>query len=72
VGGCGPKPLSSEQANRILSSKTSEAAAAQAGELLVALSDPLDDVRGTAEYRRRLIPRMLRRALFEATTRSAA
>jgi carbon-monoxide dehydrogenase medium subunit len=72
VGGCGPKPLSSEQANRILSSKTSEAAAAQAGELLVALSDPVDDVRGTAEYRRRLIPRMLRRALFEATTRSAA
>jgi carbon-monoxide dehydrogenase medium subunit len=72
VGGCGPTPLASEQADRLLSSDTSEAALAQAGELLVALADPVDDVRGTAEFRRMLIPRMLRRAMFEARTKSAA
>lgn len=72
VGGCGPTPLASAEADRILSSSTSDAALAQAGELLTALADPIDDVRGTAEYRRLLIPRMLRRAVFNATSRSAA
>lgn len=72
VGGCGPIPLASPDADRILSSSASDAAAAQAGEALAALADPIDDVRGTAEYRRLLIPRMVRRAVFEANARSAA
>lgn len=72
VGGCGPTPLASEEVDRILSADISEASLAKAGDLLVGLADPVDDVRGTAEYRRLLIPRMLRRAMFEARTRSAA
>jgi carbon-monoxide dehydrogenase medium subunit len=39
-----------------------------AGELLMALANPVDDVRGTAEYRKLLIPRMLTRAVREITS----
>jgi len=63
VGGCGPTPLSSDEANAILSADRSDASVAQAGALLEALADPLDDVRGSADYRRILIPRLLRRAV---------
>jgi aerobic carbon-monoxide dehydrogenase medium subunit len=71
VGGCGPMPLASAGIDRILSSSMSDAALEQAGKMLVGLADPIDDVRGTAEYRRMLIPRMLRRATYEAAARSA-
>jgi len=40
--------------------------AAMAGAMLEARADPLDDVRGSAEYRRLLIPRLLLRALRRA------
>jgi len=63
VGGCGPTPLSSDEANAILSADRSDASVAKAGALLEALADPLDDVRGSADYRRILIPRLLRRAV---------
>jgi len=38
----------------------------RAAERLVAIADPLDDVRGTAAYRRLLIPRLLLRAVRRA------
>jgi aerobic carbon-monoxide dehydrogenase medium subunit len=63
VGACGPTPLFDEQANGLLSADTSDAAIAKASEGLVAAADPVDDVRGSAEYRRLLIPRMLRKAI---------
>lgn len=69
VGGCGPRPLASAEANALLSAGTDDKAIARAGELLQALADPLDDVRGSAEYRRALIPRLLKRALREAEAR---
>lgn len=72
VGGCGPTPIASPEVDEILSSATSDAALARAGDLLTAAADPVDDVRGTAEYRRLLIGRMLKRAMFEVTVRSAA
>jgi aerobic carbon-monoxide dehydrogenase medium subunit len=74
VGGCGPSPLASTEADRILSSDMSPTAAARAGDLLASLANPVDDVRGTAEYRKLLIPRMLSRALNDAvaTSRAAA
>jgi carbon-monoxide dehydrogenase medium subunit len=72
VGGCGPFPLASGDADRILSSDLSLSAIARAGELLVALADPVDDVRGTAAYRKTLIPRMLARALSDAIAASRA
>jgi carbon-monoxide dehydrogenase medium subunit len=65
VGGCGPAPLSSAEADRILSATMDDTALATAGEALVTLADPIDDVRGSAEYRRLLIPRMLRQAIAE-------
>jgi carbon-monoxide dehydrogenase medium subunit len=66
VGGCGPAPLASAEANALLSADTGDAAIARAGALLQALADPLDDVRGSADYRRTLIPRLLQRALRQA------
>lgn len=65
VGGCGPTPLRDAQADEILSTDRSDAALARAGALLQSRADPLDDVRGSADYRRRLIPRLLARAVRE-------
>lgn len=65
VGGCGPTPLHDAHADEILSGDRSEAAVARAGALLEQKADPLDDVRGTAQYRRRLIPRLLLQAIRE-------
>jgi carbon-monoxide dehydrogenase medium subunit len=74
IGGCGPSPLASAEADRILSSDLSRSASSRAGDLLAALANPVDDVRGTAKYRKVLIPRMLARALHDAVaaSRSAA
>jgi len=66
VGGCGPAPLASAGADAILSSDQSDRALAEACEILVGLADPIDDVRGTAEYRLLLIPRMVQRAMHDA------
>jgi carbon-monoxide dehydrogenase medium subunit len=68
VGGCGPAPLGSTQADQMLSSGLSAETLRRAGELLTALANPVDDVRGTAEYRKLLIPRMLTRAAREITS----
>jgi carbon-monoxide dehydrogenase medium subunit len=70
VGGCGPSPLASAEVDAMLSTGLSPAAVARAGELLVALANPVDDVRGTGEYRKTLIPRMLARALDDAVDAS--
>jgi len=51
VGGCGPAPLASAEADLMLSSSLSADTARRAGEVLMALANPVDDVRGTAEYR---------------------
>lgn len=65
VGGCGPTPLHDAQADEILTRDRSDAAVARAGAVLEQKADPLDDVRGTSEYRRRLIARLLVRAVRE-------
>ncbi|MDM0108058.1 xanthine dehydrogenase family protein subunit M [Variovorax sp. J22R24] len=74
VGACGPTPLADPEANALLSSDRSEAAIARAAQWLVQRADPLDDVRGSADYRLLLIPRLLQRAVraVEAAHRSAA
>jgi carbon-monoxide dehydrogenase medium subunit len=72
IGGCGPTPLMTAEANRLLSGNPSAEDLRRAGELLQAAADPVDDVRGSAEYRRMLIPRMLARAFDEARVRAAA
>lgn len=67
LGSCGPVPLHVDAADRVLmGTRLEEPDVAEAGRLLVAASAPLDDVRGSAEYRRMLIPRLLGRALSQA------
>ncbi len=70
VGSCGPTPLASSEVDRMLSADLSAAVAARAADLLVAMANPIDDVRGSAEYRKTLIPRMLSRALRDVTAMS--
>lgn len=63
VGGCGPTPLFDPEVDALLSNDRSDAALSHAGALLARKADPLDDVRGSAAHRRRLIPRLLVRAM---------
>lgn len=63
IGGCGPTPIADDEANAMLSADRSDAAIDRAGARLQGLADPLDDVRGSADYRRALIPRLLLRAV---------
>ena len=63
VGACGPVPITDDTANALLSGDRSDATIRRAGELLVQHADPLDDVRGSADFRRQLIPRLLLRAV---------
>lgn len=72
VGGCGPTPIADDGANALLSAERSDAAIARAGAALQALADPLDDVRGSADYRRTLIPRLLLRAVRAAESAAGA
>ena len=74
VGSCGPAPLRSDEADTLLSAGVGDDAISRAGEALQALADPLDDVRGSADYRRLLIPRLLLRAVrsLHERQRSAA
>ncbi len=67
VGGCSPKPVRTDEADAILSAKFGDAAAATAaGETLAAASDPVDDVRASADYRRLVIPRLVAATVAEA------
>jgi aerobic carbon-monoxide dehydrogenase medium subunit len=67
VGSCGPTPLRREESERALVGSTlDEAAVRRAGALLAEAAEPVDDVRASADLRRRLIPRLLQRALERA------
>ncbi len=73
IGACGPAPLRAPEAEAALHGRLGDPAAVTAlGEALVALSDPIDDVRGSADYRRRLIPRLLASGLAELLQEAAA
>lgn len=72
VGGCGPTPIADDEVDALLSADDSAAAIERAGEKLQSLADPLDDVRGSSEYRRMLIPRLLARACRQIHARGAA
>jgi CO/xanthine dehydrogenase FAD-binding subunit len=60
IGGCGPAPVRDRRAEEDLRGRLDDPSAVAAlGERLVACADPVDDVRGSAAYRLRLIPRLL-------------
>ena len=70
VGGCGPTPIrlfDAEQA--LIGGRIDEAAIQNLGDKLSAASDPVDDVRASAAYRKILIPRLVARAIGQAKTK---
>lgn len=70
LGGVGSVPVRSAEAEAKLNAGSlSDSAIDAAGALLLAASDPIDDVRGSANYRRLLIPRLVKRAIRAAEAR---
>lgn len=68
VGACGPAPLRAPEAEAALAGRLSDPDAVAAFcAALGDLADPIDDVRGSADYRRRLIPRMVAAAIRDVT-----
>lgn len=66
LGSCAPVPLHVAAADqRLVGTALGEDDIAEAGRILVEHADPVDDVRGTADYRRMLIPRLLGRAIAQ-------
>ena len=67
VGGCGPTPIRRPEAEAALEGgDLGEAAVRAAGTRLAEASDPVDDVRASGDYRRRVIPRLTVRAVAAA------
>ena len=67
VGSAGPAPIHLDAADSLLTgSALTPEVIRQAGRTLMDAADPVDDVRGSAEYRRMIIPGLLQRAVDEA------
>jgi carbon-monoxide dehydrogenase medium subunit len=67
VGGCGPTPVRLPDAEKPLIGSALEAdKVAVLGAALAEVLDPVDDVRASADYRRKVAPRMVARAIEEA------
>jgi aerobic carbon-monoxide dehydrogenase medium subunit len=67
LGSCGPTPVRVPEAEAcLLGSRLDSSAIRQGTNLLVKAAEPMDDVRGTAAYRRLLIPRLVERAIQRA------
>jgi CO/xanthine dehydrogenase FAD-binding subunit len=71
IGSAGPMPLAAEEAERFLAGELdwerrdglSDATAKRFGDLVAAAARPIDDIRGTAAYRRRALSVMAQRTL---------
>jgi carbon-monoxide dehydrogenase medium subunit len=72
VGSVSPKPCRSDQADRLLIGPQDkvEKQLADAAQLLADAADPVDDLEGSAEYKRHLIGVLLRRAFVKALSSS--
>jgi aerobic carbon-monoxide dehydrogenase medium subunit len=67
IGSVAPTPLHLDTVDNILTgSKLNDDVLDDAANLLQEACDPIDDVRGSAEYRRKIIPGLLKRAIAEA------
>jgi aerobic carbon-monoxide dehydrogenase medium subunit len=72
AGGLGSRPLWCSEADAALcGTQCEEAAITEAAHHLLALADPVDDVRASADYRRALLPKLLRRAIGAIVSRNA-
>lgn len=66
IGACGPGPIRNREAEEALRGKLAQGDAVTAfAATLADLADPIDDVRGSAEYRLALIPRLIRAGLSQ-------
>ncbi len=64
LGACGSRPIRSRAAEAACIGKALDERAIEAfGRALAAAADPIDDVRGSADYRRALVPGLVKRAL---------
>lgn len=73
AGGCGPTPIHSDEVDALLvGARTDDHAVRDAAERLAAACDPMDDVRGSADYRRLLVRRLLPRVFADAQAKSQA
>lgn len=71
IGGCGPAPVRVEAAEELLVSEgLTQTAIARAGELIASHLDPLDDTRASADYRRKVVPRLLAKTLTALSRQS--
>lgn len=66
IGACGPGPIRAPGAEATLRGHLDDPAAVAAfAARLVAMADPVDDVRGSADHRRALIPRLIAATLAD-------
>ena len=73
LGSCAAGPLRLDAADAALADTRLDAeAVARAGALLQAAAEPLADMRGSADYRRRIVPGLVARAIGEAKAKSEA
>lgn len=71
VGGCASTPVRSAEANALLvGAAEGSSRISQAAEALIEKCDPIDDVRGTADYRRTLVRRLLPRVFAQTLAAS--
>lgn len=67
VGSCGPRPLHLAEADAVLMGQPlSQQRLEEAGRMLGEAAQPLDDVRASARYRKRVIPKLVARTIAEA------
>lgn len=67
IGGCDARPIRLPAAEqRLLGTTLVPSDVAEAGAMLAAACNPVDDTRGSADYRRMLIPALIERALSRA------
>ncbi len=72
LGSVAPTPLRAQEAEALLRGRRPEAALLdQAAERAAAETSPIGDIRGSAWYRRRVTPAVVRRALENAVARAA-
>lgn len=73
AGGLGSKPLWCAEADAALcDTRCDDPAISRAARHLLDLADPVDDVRASADYRRALLPKLLRRAVCNIISRQDA
>ena len=67
LGSAGPTPVHAQAADAaLIGTALDDDAVTAAAAILIDASDPLDDVRGSAEYRMMLVPELLKRAIAGA------